>query len=172
MSRLFTYITVIGAVLFLVGCAGPSKPYTQQGKKNLTVDTEVESGVSATLEIYKVEGKCQNNLEGRVSLKEGNNRFSLLENQLYYLSVEFSSYSFISGSSSTTSLGTYVYIKPNNRYRIKTLYKDGMFDVVFTKRDIRSNTTREMKLRPLEECADRSSGVSVTLFPALGSMEI
>lgn len=171
MHRLFTYITVMGAVLFLLGCAGPSKLYTQHGKKNLSIVTEVDSGVDATLKIYKVEGKCQNHLEGKVSLKEGKTQFSLLENQLYFLQVEFDSYSFVSGSS-TTSLGSYVYIKPKNTYRIKALYKDGMFDVVFMKKDLRSNTVREMKLRPLEECAESSSSVSITLFPALGSMEI
>lgn len=167
MRSAFSYIIVTFVAFFIIGCAGGSKPYIQQGEKNLTVYSKTDSGVSTTLEIYKIEGKCKKSLEGEIRLKE-KTQFSLLENEVYFLRVKFDSLSLLSGATSM-GLGSYVQVSPRYDYIIKAEYIDDMYDVVFIKKDKRTNRTREMKIIPLERCNENSDKpfVEINWFPAL-----
>jgi len=147
------------AIISLNSCIGISKVYKYQGKKNLVVYTKTDSNVQAYLDIYKLKGKCGKYLEGRVKLNNGNTHISLLNNQKYYLHVDFSSLLLESGQIGVgnITLGSQIVTKPNHLYKIEATYIDDMYDVLFFKKALRGNSMKEINLKPLNKCPKNSS---------------
>ena len=165
----YTFITII---LLLNGCAPSTGAYKQQGKKNLVINVTADS--STYLEVYELAGACNQYLRGKVKLHNGTNKFALINNKQYYLRINFTTVSLLSGSQNIT-LGAYVTPKSNYIYLMEATYENDMYDVEISKKNLQSNKLKNISIKPLEKCKEDDSKpfIEIEWFPALNkSVEV
>ncbi|MDM5263836.1 MULTISPECIES: hypothetical protein [Sulfurovum] len=172
MLRKLLFYTLTSVVLLLNGCSSSPGAYQQQGKKNLTVNVKADS--STYLEVYELDGPCNQKMKGEVKLQNGINKFALMNNKHYYLRINFKTVSLLSGSQNIT-LGAYVTPKSNYIYSMNAVYEDDMYDVEIKKRNIHSHKATRMTIKPLETCKEKDGKpfISIEWLPALNkSVEV
>ena len=172
MIRKLLFYTLTSILLLLNGCSSSAGVYQQQGKKNLVVNVKADS--STYLEVYELDGVCDKRLKGEVKLHNGINKFALINNKQYYLRINFTTLSLLSGSQNIT-LGAYVRPKSNYMYIMDVSYENDMYDVEISKKNLRNHKVTNMTLKPLETCKENDSKpfIEVDWFPALNkSVEV
>ena len=171
MIRTLLFYTLASIAFLLNGCSSAGA-YQQEGKKNLLVNVKADS--STYLEVYELDGPCDQKMKGEVKLHNGINKFALANNKHYYLRINFKTVSLLSGSQNIT-LGAYVTPQSNYTYLIDALYEDDMYDIEIKKRNIHSHKVTNMTVKPLESCKEKEGRpfISIDWLPTLNkSVEV
>ena len=171
MLRKLLFYTLASIVFLLNGCSSAGA-YQQEGKRNLIVNVNADS--STYLEVYELDGPCNQKMRGEVKLQNGINKFALMNNKHYYLRINFKTLSLLSGSQNIT-LGGYVTPKSNYMYLMNVSYENDMYDVEINKKNLRNHKVTNMILKPLETCKENDSTpfIEVNWLPALSkSVEV
>lgn len=172
MIRKLLFYTFASIVLLLNGCSTSTGTYQQEGKKNLVVNVKADS--STYLEVYELDGPCNQKMKGEVKLHNGINKLALMNNKHYYLRINFKTVSLLSGSQNIT-LGGYVTPKSNYTYLMNVSYENDMYDVEIKKRNIHNHKATNIVVKSLETCKENDSTpfIEVNWLPALNkSVEV
>src|SRR5262245_19044514 len=113
--------------LGLAACSG-AKVYPNDAAKNLFVQSTLESGVRAALDVYQVDAVCRTEYLGRVALDQPSVAVGVPVERSSYLVVTFDTSSFFGGSSKT-SAGTLLRPRAGLRYDLRVSYRDRIYDL-------------------------------------------
>lgn len=134
------------ALALLAGCAG-TRPYSSEGRPNLTVRTSVESGVRATLHVHRVLADCSTEYRGSLSLDQPVMTVALPAEAQAYVVVTYDTSSFLGGSRSTNA-GTLIRPRAGQAYELAVSYRDAVYAL-----SLRDGAGRELPRRDLAACA-------------------
>jgi hypothetical protein len=115
------------ALVLLAGCAG-TRPYVNDAPANVTVRTELDRGVRATLHVHAVGADCRTEYRGSLRLDRPTEELALPPGAVAYLVVSFDTSSFLGGARSI-SAGALLEPRPGRRYEISAAYRDSQYDV-------------------------------------------
>ena len=140
----------------LIGCFG-WKSYPNTLEKNLHIQTETESGsffstVGADVDIYRVNGSCNTEYQGTVSLNLPSVDVGIYPDEASYLIFNFSSSSFIANSRSTMSYDTLLKPRAGHNYDIKVSYVDGIYNVEIRDTHRGNPASVDIKRQDLSAC--------------------
>ena len=141
-------------LLALAGCSG-LKTYPTTAGGNLAVHSEMDSGVSATLHIHRVDEQCRTEYRGTVQLDRPTVALDLPPGQRAYLVVTFDTSSFFAGSRST-SVATLLDPRPGRRYELAARYHERIYDAALWESDPATGQRRPLPRRDLQACRARS----------------
>ena len=147
------------SLAFIVACAGnrppprprPYIPYISNAATNVTVRTEVERGVRATLYVYSVDAACNTEYQGTVSLDQRLVELSILEGTVTYLDVSFDTSSFMAGSR-ISSVGSLLKPRAGGNYELTVSYQDDIYNFVLRETGSRGGAGHELPRRGLATC--------------------
>ena len=136
--------------LGVAACSGV-KVYPNEGAKNLLVQSELESGVSAALDVYQVDAACKSEYRGRVALDKATVAVGIPPERPSYLVVIFDTSSFFGGSSST-SAGTLLRPRQGLRYEARVRYRDRIYDFSVRELEPGKGPGRALPRRDMGSC--------------------
>lgn len=149
-ALVFPLAALLFSSVLMAGCSG-IRAYRNTVKKNLFIDTEVDSGVRTSMNIYRVDSKCEANYEGTVFLGKRRSEVGIPYGELSYLSFKFARSSFFFGKSST-SHGTLLRPRSGRLYKAKAVYADNMYDVEIREAGSIKSRGVEVPFKELSEC--------------------
>lgn len=129
------------------GCAG-TRPYSGEGRNNLTVRTAIERGVSATLHVHRVLADCATEYRGSVELDRPVIELALPADTQSYLVVSYDTSSFLGGSRSTNA-ATLLRPRAGQSYELAVSYRDAIYNLSLREG---SASGRELPRRDLVTC--------------------
>ena len=144
-------LLVVITMFFISGCFSTPKYYDYQGKKNLTVESELDNGVSLYLDIHEVDKECKTHSQGIINTANNPTKLSLKPNKLYYIVVMFGSHGYQSVASIRSGMLLQTY--NNEQHIIKASYIDSLYDVKLFAKSIVKDFARKLNLIPLEYCS-------------------
>lgn len=144
------------SLAFVVACAGTysrrrARPYLSNAAKNVTVRTEVERGVRATLYVYSVDATCNTEYLGSLSLDRSLVELSIPEGALTYLEVSFDTSSFMAGSR-ISSIGSLLKPRAGDNYELTVSYQEDIYNFVLRDTGSRGGAGHELPRRDLVTC--------------------
>jgi hypothetical protein len=149
-ALVFPLAALLASVVLMAGCSG-IRAYRNTMKKNVFIDTEIDSGVRVSLDVYRVDSKCEANYEGTVFLGKRRSEVGIPSGELSYLSFKFARSSFFFGKSST-SHGTLLMPRSGKVYKAKALYTDDMYNVEIREAGSIKSKGAEVLYKELGEC--------------------
>ena len=138
--------------LGLLACGSNIKPYSSNAGKNMVVNTKTDPDVSAAIDIFHVDEKCQLSYQGTVDLEASRTKLGLQNNRSHYLVVSFSSSSFWAGRSS--SMSQEIAITPSGKfnYILDLSYLDNIYNVELKQKSLRSKKISVVESTQLKQC--------------------
>ena len=152
----FFYVFSMMAIFLLSGCSN-IKPYTNDMRKNLTVNTSTDSGsffssVNAYIDIYSVDSNCKGSYVGTVNLNKDSREVGIKENAVSLLSFRFTSSTFMGGTSSSTNYNTLLKPRRGYQYLATASYADDIYYVEVREKKSAADKGKELQQRELNEC--------------------
>ena len=136
-----------GAVLCLLAACAGHRPYASDHPRNLTLQTRVDSGTRAAVDVYRVDAKCRPSLEGRVRLDEPRVEVGLPAGQPSLMVFEFASSRFLGSRRSSITKDVLFTPRAGRRYEARVDYRDDLYNVELREIDPRSGASREVDPR-------------------------
>ena len=151
------HFTALLLVVVLLSACASTRPYTDTLAKNLTVTTKTDSGsfissIVASLDIYRVNNKCEASYQGTVALVKGKLQVGLPTSQISYLVFRFNSSSFLASSSSVISSETLLKARKSRLYEADVRYIDGIYNVEILEKRSRKSKGKEVAHISLNDC--------------------
>jgi hypothetical protein len=152
---------VVLAVGLTTGCSG-IRPYTNTPDRNVRIRTETESGsifsnTRAHVGIYRVDAQCRIEYEGTIELDQPVVVMGLPPDRLNYLVFGFRSSSLLANARNSISQPTLLRTRPDHSYEIDVSYRRSIYNVIVRERQPRKSGSREIELKRLDACPERSA---------------
>jgi hypothetical protein len=135
-----------------VACAG-TRPYVSDAAENVAVRTEVESGVSAMLHVYRVDATCHAEYRGSIPLDRHRIGLGLPEGASAFLEISFETSSFFGGTSIWRA-GSLLKPRAGHGYELVVSYRDDLYNLILLETNPRGGPSREVPRRGLVRCAE------------------
>jgi hypothetical protein len=142
------------AVLIFAGglaACGGTKPYRYEGAPNVTVRSELDGGVRATLHVHQVNGNCETRYQGSLALDRSSLPLAIPAGRDSYLDVTFDTSSFLAGSRRMNA-GTLVRTRAGHRYEVAVAYRGSLYQLGVRETDP-AGRTRDVLRRELGSCS-------------------
>lgn len=145
-------VAVLALTLLLAACSN-LKTYPDDLPKNVRIQTKTSSGsifqkVTAGLNIYEVDGRCQPLYLGTVELDRPVVEVGLPLQKPVYLEFTFDKSARLYNASSSINYGTLLHARPGRLYVVEASYVDDLYQVKMREKGAASNLER----RPLASC--------------------
>lgn len=143
-------------LFFIVSCT-ELQVYPDSYNKNLIIRTIAKSAsrssaIKVTLDIYKVDNKCNAKYLGTVRLDSAETNVGIPVNQATFLVFNFNSISMFSSKTSSVSERTLLMPKKDNYYRINVTYVDDIYSVQIKRSRPGSQRSRSIPLTGFLNC--------------------
>ena len=110
------------------------------------------TSVKASLDIYRVNSKCEGIYQGTVALDKEKLQVGLPSDETTYLVFRFNSSGFLSSSSGVISNETLLKARKGHRYTADVRYIDGIYNVEIFEQFPRQGKPMEVPFRHISDC--------------------
>lgn len=148
-----------GAIALLVAalcaCSGIA-PYVSTGGHNFFVRADLEPGVRARIDVYRVDAQCRPDYRGSVALEGAGAGEGLALTDRSLLVFSFTTSSFWSG---TRTMKREFLLDPRrgHRYEARLQYQKSIYNIAVRERSASAGGARELELIGLEGCRPRAA---------------
>jgi hypothetical protein len=149
-------VLVALAMGLAAGCSGV-KTYPNTLDKNLQIRSETVAGpalfrVRTALSVYRVDERCELELEGVVKIDQPTVSVGIPAGRWSYLDFTFSDPSLAGGSSGSVSRETLFRPRAGYRYDIAVSYRKDVYHVAIREIPTRGGPGREIEFRDIRAC--------------------